>query len=84
MKLSLFAILLAFAPAPTAEAFEDEALVETVRASKAPVRTAPRLESPRREAPPALRSLRRSDDAPTIASPLEVVPREGCRPPPGR
>lgn len=84
MKLALFAVLLVFAPAPAAECFEEDALVECSRSAKPAVRVlkiiSP-LERPLTEPP---RPLRAADDAPTIASGIDVVPRVCSRPPPAR
>lgn len=84
MKLAVFAVLLALAPAPAAECFEEDALVECSRAVKPAIRilkTISPLERPLTEPP---RPLRAAGDAPTIASGLSVVPRVCSRPPPAR
>jgi hypothetical protein len=84
MKLALFAVLLAFAPAPAAECFEEDALVECSRASKPAVRVPARVSPLERPVTAPPRPLRKSDDPPTIASTVEIVPRVGSRPPPAR
>ena len=84
MKLALFALLLAVAPAPAAECFEEEVLVECARGSRPVIRVPLRaLPAPARTFP-VPDPVRRDDDAPTIASSVDVVPRVCSRPPPVR
>lgn len=84
MKLALFAVLFALSPAPAVESFEEEALVESFRAARPAVRVPSRIVPAPSPAFPVPDPIRRDDDAPTIASSVDVVPRVCSRPPPAR